>query len=252
MMVRWPSARVRDERGFTLLEMLVAVTLVALMAIGLWAAFRISINSWIRGTEFIDRNQRSRSILDLVKKQIASTYGLLAPVELETGGALYPVFTGIDTSVQFISLNSLRFQDNPGLTLVSYDLVRDPQGEGYALVEREQPYLGLDPSRETAFNDQDEQVITIFDDLTSFTFEYFDPGTADRPSRWVTEWNSREMGKMPVAVSMTMVSRDSKGGLFNRHLVIPIVAKPYDPRLAFVNPFESRPRRFTDDGLAPR
>ncbi|MBP1601777.1 MAG: hypothetical protein H6Q06_1928, partial [Acidobacteria bacterium] len=30
----------------------------------------------------------------------------------------------------------------------------------------------------------------------------------------------------------------------SRHLVVPIMSQPYDPRLNFVNPFESRPRRF--------
>ncbi len=64
--------------------MLVAVTLVAVMAVALWAVFRISINSWIRGTEFIDTNQRNRSILDLVKKQMASIYAVNAPADLQS------------------------------------------------------------------------------------------------------------------------------------------------------------------------
>jgi hypothetical protein len=148
--------------------------------------------------------------------------------------------------VQFISLNSLRFQENPGLTLVSYDLVRADRGEGYSLVEREQQYLGLDPGRESIF-DEDPKVVTIFENLMSFSFEYFDPGTAERPSRWVHDWSGREMGMLPAAVSMTMMLRDSKGGQFNRHMVVPILAKPYDPRLAFSNPFDSRPRRYADD-----
>ena len=104
------------EQGFTLLEMLVSVTLIAVMAVALWAVFRISINSWIRGTEFVDVNQRNRSILDLVKKQMASIHGVMVQADLQTGGLTYPVFFGTESSVQFISLNSLRFQDNPGLT----------------------------------------------------------------------------------------------------------------------------------------
>ena len=232
------ARRIRNDGGFTLLEMLIAVTIVAVMAVALWAVFRISVDSWAKGTQFIDTNQRQRSTLDLVKKQVASTFGAIAPIDLQAGGAIYPIFFGSETSVQFISLNSLRFQDSPGLTMVSYDLVRDPQGD-QMLVEHEQQYLGLDPSRETIFDRRDDRATTLFDNLTEFTFEYFDPGTMDRPAQWVRTWDARDIGQMPVAVSMTMVVRDSKGGLLNRQVVIPIPAKPNDPRLAFNNPFNN-------------
>ena len=234
--------------GFTLLELIIALTLVALMAVGLWGAFRISVRSWTRGTEFIDTNQRTRTILDLVKKQLASTYGLFAPSDSRPGSVLAPVFAGAETSMQFLSLNSLRFQDNPGLTMVSYDLANDRAGR-FSLVEREARYLGLDPGRETSLDIRDEQVTTIFQDLESFSFEYFDPGVQDQPARWVREWNSRELLRLPGAVSLTMVARDSRGGLLSRHLVVPILAKPYDSRSTFVNPFENRPapRRLNED-----
>jgi prepilin-type N-terminal cleavage/methylation domain-containing protein len=244
-----PSA-VKDERGFTLMEMVIAVTLVAMMAVGLWAVFRISVSSWSRGTQFIDANQRQRSITDLVKKQMASIYGVIAPIDLKHGGAIYPLFAGAPSNVQFISLNSLRFQDNPGLTMVSYDVVRDPQGN-LALVEREEPYVGLDPERETIFDRKDAQVVTLFDNLSSCVFEYFDPGTPQRPSQWVKEWNARDAGQMPTAISMTMIARDSRGGLLNRQMVVPILAKAWDPRLQFVNPFDDRRRQIMSREDAP-
>jgi general secretion pathway protein J len=245
MMTRRTQGRT-GEQGFTLLEMLVSVTLIAVMAVALWAVFRISINSWIRGTEFVDVNQRNRTILDLVKKQMASIHGVMVQADLQTGGMTYPVFFGTENSVQFISLNSLRFQDNPGLTMVSYDLVGDRRG-GYSLVERERQYLGLDPAQATVFDDRNEPVTVIYENLMTFIFEYFDPGSQSRPPRWVKEWNPRETRDMPSAISMTMISRDPKGGLLSRHMVVPIPAKPYDMRTMFVNPFDNRPRRYSDD-----
>jgi general secretion pathway protein J len=235
-----------NEQGFTLLEMLVSVTLIAIMAVALWAVFRISINSWIRGTEFVDVNQRNRTVLDLVKKQIASIHGVMAQTDLQTGGITYPVFFGTESSMQFISLNSLRFQEHPGLTMVSYDLTADGHG-GYSLVERESQYLGLDPLRASVFEDRNEPVTVIYENLMTFMFEYFDPGNVSRPPRWVKEWNPREIKEMPTAVSMTMISRDPKGGLLSRHMVVPIQSRPFDLRTLFVNPFENRPRRYSED-----
>ncbi len=233
------------EMGFTLLETVIAVTLVAMMAVGLWSVFRISLASWKRGTESIDANQRHRSMVDLMKKQMASIYGVLAPLDPQTGGVIYPLFAGTESSVQFISLNSLRFYENAGLTTVSYDVERDLTG-AFNLVQREQQFLGTDPGRESFFDRNTVEALPVFQNLTSFRFEYFDSGTADRPARWVSGWDARETRQMPAAISMTMVSQDANGETISRHLVIPIMARPNDPRMNFVNPFDSRPRRFTE------
>jgi len=232
----------RKHRGFTLIETVIAVTLVAMMAVGLWSAFRVSLASWKRGTDSVDANQRHRSVVDLVKKQMASIYAVIAPIDLQAGGTVYPVFAGTDSSVQFISLSSLRFYEHPGLTMVSYDVEQDRAG-AYSLVEREAQYVGLEPDRESFFDGDVTQPFVVFENLTSFTFEYFDPGDSDRPARWVTEWDAKEMTELPAAISMTMISQDARGETISRHLVVPIMSQPYDPRLNFVNPFESRPRR---------
>jgi prepilin-type N-terminal cleavage/methylation domain-containing protein len=214
-----------QESGFTLVEILVAVTLVAMMAVGLWAALRISISSWARGTENIDASQRNRSILDLVRKQMGSTYGAVAPVDLLTGATAYPIFSGTETSVQFISLCSLRFHDNPGLTMVSYDVVQDSLGN-YELVQKEARYLGLDPEKQDYFIDSNQLTITVFNSLESFKFEYFDPGTQTIGPQWVSTWDPRETQSLPAAISMTFVTKDSKAGTLARQMVVPIIAKP--------------------------
>ena len=237
-----------SEAGFTLLEVIVSVTLVAAMAVAIWSVFRISLQSWSRGTSDIDSNQRHRSILDLVQKQMASIYGVTAPINIESGGIIYPIFWGDRESVQFVSLVSLRFQDNPGLTLVSYELRPDSEAGQYQLIEREEPYVGIDPSRESFFDRHDETVVMVFENLTTFSFEYFDPGNPlqQRPPRWVDSWNPREQGRMPSALSLTMIARERSGRTFSRHMVVPLQAMPFDPRL-FVNPLDSRPRRPRDD-----
>ena len=140
---------VKSEAGFTLLEMLIAVTLVALMAVSLWAVFRISIRSWSRGTEFIDANQRHRSVLDLVQKQMASTFGVFKQADPQLGSPPALYFSGTENSLRFVSLNSLRFQESPGLTLVMYEVAQDASGD-FSLVERETRYLGQISDEETA------------------------------------------------------------------------------------------------------
>jgi prepilin-type N-terminal cleavage/methylation domain-containing protein len=226
------------ETGFTLMEMLIAVTLVAMMAVGLWAALRISIRSWSRGSEFIDADQRHRTIQDMVQKQIASTYGLYAPADIQQGGAPYLIFSGTENSIQFVSLNSLRFLESPGLTLVHYEVAQDSTGD-YSLVEKEARYTGWLPDQEAA--ESFSEATPLFQKLSSCTFEYFDPGDNDNPPQWRREWDGQKMGRLPWAVSMTMIFRDPRGNSLNRHMVVPIQAQESNISTP-MNPFLSRRR----------
>jgi prepilin-type N-terminal cleavage/methylation domain-containing protein len=225
----------KSDRGFTLLEMLIAVTLVAMMALSLWAVFRISIRSWARGTESVDKNQRHRSIMDLVRKQMASAYGLIASPDPQEGLRQQVLFQGTENSLRFISLNSLRFHESPGLTFVIYEIEQDASG-GFTLVEKEARYLGQFSEQEITANQS--KPIPIFDNLSSCVIEYFDP-ESDTTS-WVREWDGEQLHRLPQAVSITMISQDSKGNSLNRHLVVPIHAEAIDRRVNFINPFGNR------------
>ncbi len=231
----------RTEAGFTLIEMLVSVTLVAVMAVALWGALRLSIGMWKRGTEFIDSNQRHRVTMDLVEKQFASAFGMIAPLNLQEGGGLYPIFTGTTTGVRFISLSSLRFREDPGLTVVDYEVVPGADGD-YALVEREDRYLGADPTLDAGSNPAERPGITVFEHLVSMTFEYFDPGTTEAPAQWVKEWDGKEMGRLPTAISLTMTSREANGGTRSRQIVMPFPARPADSGVTFNDPFDEQRR----------
>jgi len=227
----------QSDAGFTLLEMLIAVTLVAMMAVSLWAVFRISLRSWSRGTEFIDVNQRHRSILDLVQKQLASALGLYAQADLQLGlpAALY--FSGTENSLHFVSLNSVRFQESPGLTLVIYEVARDANGD-FSLVEKEARYLGQISDQETAASQS--KPTPIFDNLSSCIFKYFDEGDNEASSEWVGEWDGEHLGRLPKAVSISMISRDPKGNALSRYMVVPLQAEANDLRMNFINPFGRR------------
>jgi prepilin-type N-terminal cleavage/methylation domain-containing protein len=229
--------RAQSEAGFTLLEMLIAVTLVALMAVSLWAVFRISIRSWSRGTEFIDVNQRHRSILDLVQKQIASTLGLYTQADPLQGLPSTLYFSGTENSLCFVSLNSMRFQESPGLTLVIYEVARDANGD-FSLVEKEARYLGQVTDQETAASQS--KPTPIFDNLSSCIFKYYDAGENETPSEWVGEWNGEQLGRLPKAVSISMISRDPKGNALSRYMIVPLQAEANDIGMSFNNPFGRR------------
>lgn len=253
MVVTGKKPRNFSETGFTLIEMLVGLTLVAMIAVGLWAIFSVTVRSWSRGTESIDETQRHRSILDKVRKQIASAYPLSGladlPVDMDMTVNLAVnaqplsvrslIFTGAETSLNFISLNSLRFQESPGLTVVSYEVALDSKGN-YSLVEREARYTGQTLDQEVLADLS--EATPVFENLSSCIFEYFDPGNNDNTSQWVGAWSGQERRQLPAAVSITMISRDPKGNLLNRHMVVPVQAQMNNSQIPRVNAFGGRVR----------
>jgi len=211
-----------SEKGFTLTEMIIAVTLVAMMAVGIWSIFRTGILSWSRGTEYIDASQRHRNITDMVRKQMASAYPLTAPADPDSPGPDYPIFYGTETSLSFVSLSALNFNKSPGLTLVNYEVIPDSEGD-YLLVESEQRYLGELPDSVESIDLS--SITPLFENLTECYFEYRKADDdADNPGEWVQEWNGQELGELPVAISMTMVTTDTNGAIRNRNMFVPIQA----------------------------
>ncbi len=217
---------IRSEKGFTLLETVIAVTLVAMMAIGIWSVFRTGIRSWARGTENIDASHRHRIVYDMVRKQMASAFPLAVPVDPNFPDVTYPFFNGTDTSMQFVSLNSLRFQDNPGLTVVHYEASENLDEGGYSLLETEDRYLG-DESASLEETDLTGSIL-LFDNLTNCYFEYKNSGTDENAEQetesWVREWDAQQQGQLPEAVAMVLEATDADGNVRTHQLIVPVHA----------------------------
>jgi len=223
------SGSIQSEKGFTLLETLVAVTIVAMIAVGIWSVFSTSIRVWARGTEYIDASQRQRNILDMIRKQLASAYPLTAPPDPNSPDPnspnpvspilSNPIFQGTETSLHFISLNSLRFHDSPGLTLVNYEVTQGPEGAAI-LAEREEQFLGQIPDYESETDLSG--MLPLFGNLTLCYFEYL---SEDEGEPWVREWDAQKRGQLPEAVAINMAAVDKVGNTRSSKIIVPIHAK---------------------------
>ncbi len=219
-----------SEKGFTLLEMMVAITLVAMMAVGIWSVFRTSLRAWSRGTDYIDASQRQRNILGMVRKQMASAYPLTAPPDPAMAGMPNPIFHGTETSLRFVSLNSLRFQDSPGLTLVNYEVTQDPNG-AFTLQEREERYLGRIEDSESEIDNSG--ATALFGNLVQCYFEYRSNDENEDP--WIREWDAQERSQLPEAIAVTMEVLDMDGNTRNNHIVVPIHATQASLQMNIMN-----------------
>ena len=218
------------QAGFTLLELVVALTLLVVMAVGVWTALTMCINAWTRGIEAIDVNQRERNTHDLVRKQIASAYPVLPSLGTSLSGAQQnavssiiaantPVFSGGETSLRFVSPNSLLSVDSTGLVLVTYEVGVDSNNNVF-LVQREAPYVGqgVDDGWFTSS-------AYVFYNLKELTFEYYDSGDESEQAEWVTEWDAAGKRRLPAAVRISMLYQDANSGSPGMQMIIPFRAQ---------------------------
>ena len=224
----WKSS---NQAGFTLLELLVAVTLIAVMAVGVWAALSLCIRAWTRGIEAIDINQRDRTTQDLVRRQIASAYPLLPSTAsltassgtqgsiLPVSTSSVPVFSGGETSLRFVSPNSLLAMDSAGLILVTYEVEVDSDGN-IALVQREAPYTGqsIDDGGFTSS-------VLVFYNLKECIFEYYDSGDGNNPAEWLTEWDTASRRRLPAAMRMSILFHDGDRDMPGMQMIVPLHAQ---------------------------
>lgn len=82
-MRRWRLKEVRKAKGFTLIEVMLAVSLMAVMTFVAFFTFNTAINSWKRSTEMADRMQHADYALSQVVSALRSAW---CPATATTGG----------------------------------------------------------------------------------------------------------------------------------------------------------------------
>jgi prepilin-type N-terminal cleavage/methylation domain-containing protein len=127
--------------GFTLLEVLVSLTIMGLITGVAFAGFAIAINSWERGTKRIEELDRRFAVERLLQRQI---------------GLAYPTaFHGDDRNLEFASSYSLAFgpgypvqvkYESDGKDFVYSEIPVQEYVPGHNTPEATQKFTGLAPS----------------------------------------------------------------------------------------------------------
>ena len=184
--------------GFTLLEMLIALALLAVVVSSSVALFRGVAQSWQRGEVRSLRYQNARAIFDIVGRELSSVLptGSQAPF-LGTSGEDPPVKSGaVGPSLFFVTLV-------PGAgTTDSAEIGYWLRGQDHMLMR----HLQAQPDGDFATVDTDEPLGT---QVSEWSLAYFD-GT-DWRDRWDARPNGPQTGRLPKAVRIAVTVQDPGG-----------------------------------------
>jgi general secretion pathway protein J len=176
-------------RGFTLLEVVLAMTALGFVAAICYAAFHLGVRALERGEVAVVTAQRLRVASDTIIRQVKSTVAYPARNKDEE---IYPYFVGTATSMTFIT--SAGLSGGGGLTRVVYQVANDPT----RLLLIESPFFSPDGLGAEPLDTPGQMSAILLDGFTNLKFEYMMNDGVD--TEWRPEWDGHEEEALPAAV----------------------------------------------------
>ncbi len=133
----------RRDAGFTLIEILIAITLVGLISVAMLVALRVALNSETKADARLMSNRRVVGAQSALEQELN---GFMAEVAIWTnasgGRQNVPFFGGDPASMRFVSSYSLNDASRGLPQLLEFAVLPGDNGVGARLIVNELPYRG--------------------------------------------------------------------------------------------------------------
>ena len=183
--------------GFTLLELMLSLTILGVVLLIIFGALRIGTRAWEKGEKDADIEQRQRAVLGLMAQQIASAF----IHEIKVGDEPL-VFSGSEGTMAFVSRNPIVPGALTGVVFVKY-MIQETGGKGkmrLMLYEKDAGFL----KEEDLEGWKDEDFVTLISGIQNLQFEYLKETQEESKTNWQTTWHSPEDEGMPLAVKIVL------------------------------------------------
>lgn len=200
----------KSQRGFTLMELMISITLVAAIATGMLMAMRGGLLSLSKTQTRLDENRRALGIQRILTAQL----GGAIPVRSGCGGGqMTPfAFRGTPTTLQMVSTYSMAEGARGYAQVVEYQIAPDENGT-VQLIVYEHPYVGTGSTGgfcgDNGALQGSPQPLVAARRLAYCRFSYFqiNPDKQFREGSWVNSWRQEDMPGA-VRIEMAPVSPD--------------------------------------------
>jgi prepilin-type N-terminal cleavage/methylation domain-containing protein len=213
----------RARSGFTLVEVLLAVTILTLLITSIYATWSTTLMAWRRGRDASEVFQRQRVVIDTLSELAQSVvYFAASPDLYAVTGTSRPDW---GDSVSFVTASDVALPPSEaidaGMRRVTISMEQDEYGRKYlALVNA--PAVSVDQSNTTTTADVTLQAHVLSMDVSGFYVRYLDP----RDGTWYDKWEENTI--IPSAMQFTVVftQQDAKAPpvVVTRAVDLPVAA----------------------------
>ena len=226
--------RRQPQRGFTLIEVLLAVTLLLGVATAVYSSMHTSFETKNMVSELNDRHHEARQVISRMAKELRQAFlrDELNQALREEGPTMVTRFLGQEDELYFQTAAHLRLQAGSresDQSEVQYFLRRSnrdtPYKDGQTLYRRESKRLDDDPEKGGT-------VWPVLDGVKALKLEYWDEAKAIGDDAWQSDWDSNDNKTLPsrVRISLVLVSeRESGKDIRFVTQAAPLLRRPINP-----------------------
>lgn len=190
--------RRRARAGFTLVEVTLALTLLAVMLALLFAGLRTAARAWDAGSARADRADQVSLTATFLRRELSSAF----PWRFKDSTTVRLAFEGDAEGVRFVSMRPADLGGG-GLAFVSFRLERGAGREAGKLVMRRT----LAAAGEADFTPLDgSKPFTVLEGVESVRFSYFGAENDASAPAWVEAWRFPQRLPTHVRLSATLES----------------------------------------------
>ena len=186
------------SRGFTLLELLIAITILSLIITISYSALRLGTKSWNESIKNINKNSNTRSAVEMLKNKLEHFY----PIYWSNNAKRILSFAGDEDSIRFIAPSpqgrelgeyfEYLFVINRGLSNTTLELFYEPHN----------------PDNDTFVVDENSSSREILTNLSNAKFLYFGQPDNNQEEDWLSDWPD-EYALFPKAIHVTLTGHEN-------------------------------------------
>jgi general secretion pathway protein J len=205
----------KAARGFTLLELLIAMTLLGLLAGLLFGGLNFGIRVWEKGDTELEKMAELQIAQGLIRRLISRA--LLSDLaEGEDDDAA--TFEGTADALRFVG--PAPAQSLPGGIYRLSIRADDVSGKSRLVMS----WWLLDPNEREPRAAEDENVVVLVENIMDVSFAFFGAADEDADSRWRDRWE--DMPGLPLLVRIDVTFPEGDRRIWPELVVAPMVTSP--------------------------
>lgn len=210
--------------GITLIEVLIAMSLLSFLSIGMLLAMRIGFNTMDKTDAHLIRNRTVANVRQIIENEIAGftfTRALWHPDPIDT--AILPFVQWQPATMRFVTSYSLQDAWRGRPQIAAFQVIPGENNVGVRLIVNEAPYtgpaqagqsiLGIEPDPSTGAQvthfapvEPGPQSFVLADKLAYCRFSYLEPRYTEPFRVWRPDWI---LSSLPLGIRIEMAPLDS-------------------------------------------
>lgn len=199
--------------GFTLLELLIAMSLLGFILALLFAGMRLGARSWDAGEARVEKSAHLSALQVFLRRELSQAI----PYKWKKKPDMNLAFIGQPGFIRMVAPLSVRSGPG-GLFQIGLDLARNEEGPGQLVMRTAMPDVNSVDFNPLAL----AEPIVLAEQVEELSFAYFGADSKDSPPYWQEQWGIRDtQQRLPLLIRLRL--RFSDGRPFPDLVVAPLI-----------------------------